>query len=263
MQRRPALHFAHANGFPAPCYRKLFDLLGGRFDIGFLERAGHDPRFPITDGWPHLVDEQVAFIGAHYREPVLGVGHSLGGYLMLMGAVRRPELFRAVVLLDAPLLPRFTGSALLFAKRVGLIDRVGPAPPARTRRREWPSAQDALAHFAHKSVFRPFDPECLKDYVRFGTMPSAHGVQLRFDAQLEYQIYRTLPHNMAAKAAHLKVPGGFLGGTRSPMLTPRRLAATRRRLQVELIEGGHLFPFERPEATAQAIHEMARRLGVR
>jgi pimeloyl-ACP methyl ester carboxylesterase len=263
VRRPPTLHFAHANGFPAPCYRKLFDLLGSQFDIGFLERAGHDPRFPVTDGWPHLVDEQIGFIGARYREPVLGVGHSLGGYLMLMGAVRRPELFRAIILLDAPLLPRFSGSALLFAKRVGLIDRVGPAAPARTRRREWPSTQDALAHFARKSVFRPFDPECLADYVRFGTTPSAHGVQLRFDAHVEYQIYRTLPHNMAAKAAHLTVPGGFLGGTRSSMLTPSRLAATRRHLQVELIEGGHLFPFERPEATARAIHEMARRLGVR
>jgi pimeloyl-ACP methyl ester carboxylesterase len=88
-------------------------------------------------------------------------------------------------------------------------------------------------------------------------------VQLRFDPQAEYQIYRTLPHNMAAKAAHLSVPGGFLGGTHSTMLTPSRLAATRRRLHVELIEGGHLFPFERPQATAQAIHEMAHRLGVR
>jgi surfactin synthase thioesterase subunit len=47
------------------------------------------------------------------------------------------------------------------------------------------------------------------------------------------------------------------------MLTPGRLAVTRRRLQVEMIDGGHLFPFQRPEATAQAIYEMARRLGVR
>ena len=263
MRQRPHLHFAHANGFPAPCYRKLFELLEDKFAIGFLERAGHDPRFPVTDGWPHLVDEQIGFIEAHYREPVLGVGHSLGGYLMLMGAVRRPQLFRAVVLLDAPLLPRFTGSALLFVKRVGLIDRGGPAAAARSRRREWPSREDALAHFARKAAFRSFDPGCLEDYVRLGMTPSAHGVQLRFDAQVEYEIYRTLPHNMAAKAAHLEIPGGFLGGTRSSMLTPGRLAATRRRLQVETIEGGHLFPFQRPEATAQAIYEMARRLGVR
>jgi pimeloyl-ACP methyl ester carboxylesterase len=146
---------------------------------------------------------------------------------------------------------------------VGLIDRVAPAAPARTRRREWPSREAALAHFAHKPLFRSFDPACLRDYIEFGTMASAHGVALRFDPRIEYEIYRTLPHDMAARAAHLRVPGGFLGGTRSAMLTPARIAATRRRLEVAMIDGGHLFPFQSPERTAQAIYDMAETLGLR
>jgi pimeloyl-ACP methyl ester carboxylesterase len=263
MPHRSALHFAHANGFPAPCYRRMLELLQPAFAIGYLGRAGHDPRFPVTDGWPHLVHEQIAFVEAHYRQPVLGVGHSLGGYLMLMGAVERPELFRGVILLDAPLLPRFTGSALRFIKRVGLLDRVAPAAPARTRRREWPSREAAFAHFARKPLFRSFDPACLRDYIELGTEHSAHGVRLRFDPRVEYEIYRTLPHDMAARAARLRVPGGFLGGTRSSLLTPARIAATRRRLEVAMIEGGHLFPFQSPENTAQAIYDMAETLGLR
>lgn len=47
---KPIIHFAHANGFPARTYTKLFSLLEPDFDIRFLERHGHDPRYPVTDG---------------------------------------------------------------------------------------------------------------------------------------------------------------------------------------------------------------------
>ena len=64
-----------------------------------------DPRYPPTEGWPHLVDQWIDSI----HEPVYGVGHSLGGYLNYLAAVRRPELFRAIVLLDAPIIGPFRG----------------------------------------------------------------------------------------------------------------------------------------------------------
>ena len=88
------LHFSHANGFPAACYRKMFSHLERDFEIGFINTIGHDPRVPVTDGWPHLVEELIERIEG-YRQPVLGVGHSLGGYLTMLAAIARPELFRA------------------------------------------------------------------------------------------------------------------------------------------------------------------------
>lgn len=46
------------------------------FDIGFLDRIGHNPHYPITDGWPHLVAETIHTIQQTYQQPVIGVGHS-------------------------------------------------------------------------------------------------------------------------------------------------------------------------------------------
>ena len=169
---RVALHFAHANGFPGACYRKLFSGLAADFDVGYLPASGHDPRFPVTDGWPLLVEELIASIVERGQAPVLGVGHSLGGYLTLLAALRRPELFRAIILLDAPILGTFRGTALQLVKRIGLIDRVTPAATTRNRRREWPSLEAALEHFRRKRLFRDFDPDCLRDYVHYGTRPS-------------------------------------------------------------------------------------------
>ena len=257
----PIIHFSHANGFPAPCYRRLFDALGDRFRIGYVDRIGHDPHFPVSDGWTHLVEELIAAIEARWTEAVVGVGHSLGGYVTALAAIHRPELFRAVILLDAPILGGFTGSAVQFVKRIGLIDRVTPAGSVKNRRREWPTRDDALAHFRRRTIFRNFDAECLEDYVRFGTVEDASGVKLWFDPGIEYQIYRTIPHDIAGALKKLTVAGGFIGGNESTLLRRVGLGRTRRSFRLALIPGGHLFPFQLPENAAQSIRRMAADLG--
>lgn len=253
------LQFSHANGFPAPCYRVFLDALADRFDVRHVDRFGHDPRFPVTDGWRHLAEELIAKI-EEGDVPVIGVGHSLGGYLSVLAAARRPELFRALILLDAPVLSRFQGNALAFVKRIGLIDRVTLAGTTRGRRREWPNAEAALRHFRPKASFRDFDPRCLEDYIRFGTEPHAGGVRLVFDTEIEYAIYRTLPHDIARFARRLQMPAGLIAGTRSDLRERISLRTSMAHFTVADIDGGHLFPLEQPEAAARAVTGMIARL---
>lgn len=87
---RDIIHFSHANGFPAPVYRQLFAELSPDYDMGYLDMIGHDPRYPVTDSWPHLVEETLHTLQARYTQPVIGVGHSLGGVITLLAALRRP-----------------------------------------------------------------------------------------------------------------------------------------------------------------------------
>jgi pimeloyl-ACP methyl ester carboxylesterase len=275
MVERPIIQFSHANGFPAPCYRSMFERLAGAFEIDAVERIGHDARFPVSDGWPHLVDELIAAIEARGRAPVVGVGHSLGGYLTVLAAARRPDLFRAAILLDAPIMGAFKGSAIRFVKHIGLIDRVTPAGSMRSRRREWPSRADALAHFRRRKVFADFAPECLEDYVRYATVTvdasgnldagdiagMDGGVRLWFDPAIEYQIYRTIPHDIAHALKRLRVPGGFIGGRDSDVLRRVGLGHTRRHFRLALLAAGHLFPFQIPDLAAEAVRRMARDLG--
>ena len=256
------MHFSHANGFPAACYRKMFSGLEDRFEIRAVNMIGHDPRYPVTDSWPHLVEELIEHVERH-GAPVLGTGHSLGGYLTALAALKRPALFRAIILLDSPILGPWKGAAFRVAKRFGLADRVTPAGVTRDRRATWASAEAAIAHFRNKRVFRDFDPDCLRDYATLGTRPCAQGVCLAFDPSIEYRIYRAFPHAIGMEMPELHVPAGFIFGRESADARKMGLATTRKYFRVARIEGGHLFPFERPEAAARAISEMADALGVR
>ncbi len=224
------------------------------FRVGYVEAIGTDPRFPVSDRWPKLVEQLIGALETRYGgEPVYAVGHSLGGYLGFIAAARRPELFRAIVMLDAPVIGAIRGGMLGAVKRLGVVDRVSPAGATRSRRSLWASHEDAKAHFRSRPLFRHFTDQCLADYVRYGLVQSEGGWRLRIDPAIETQIYRTLPHDMSRHLRALRVPAGFIGGQRSDVVRRVGLAAMRGRFALRKVPGGHLFPFEHPREAAAEI----------
>jgi pimeloyl-ACP methyl ester carboxylesterase len=216
-----------------------------------------DPGHPPTEGWPQLVEQWIQSI----KEPIFGVGHSLGGYLNYLAAVRRPELFRAIVLLDAPIIGPFRGSMLGATKRLGIVDRVTPGGATRDRRSTWSSREEAKAHFRSRRLFKNFTDEALDDYVRHGLIEEEGRLRLKIDPLIEYQIYRTIPHDMMRHLKSLRVPAAFIGGEDSDVVRRVRLAGMRPKFSFHKVPGGHLFPFEHPReaarSTAQALQELA------
>ena len=236
----------------------MLDPLGKRYRIGWIEAIGMDPRYPVTEGWPHLVQQLIDTLEREYGgAPVLGVGHSLGGYLSFLAAVQRPELFRAIVLLDAPVIGGLRGRMLGATKRLGIVDRVTPAGATRDRRSTWDSRAEAKRHFHGRRLFRHFTDACLEDYVHQGLVRTSGALRLRIDPQVEYQIYRTIPHGMGRQLRTLRVPGGFVGGEHSDVVRRAGLGTTRRRFALRKVPGGHLFPFEHPAEAATAVMELA------
>ena len=259
---KPLLHFTHGNSFPAGVYRRYLDGLRGRFDVRVADMLGHDPLYPVSDGWPGLVDELLTHIDAYEQPPIL-VGHSLGGMLSLMAARQRPQAVRAVVMLDSPVVAGWRAFLLRHAKGTGWDDKVSPARFSQKRRMLWPDAASAHAHFAAKDIFAAWAPGVLDDYIAHGLKAHEGGVQLRFDRDVETAIYRSLPHHMAQVIrAPFPVPVGFIGGTNSAELRQAGLGATRKLVGANFmqIEGGHLFPMEAPEQAAQLTGQMISKL---
>ncbi|CAN5798184.1 alpha/beta hydrolase [soil metagenome] len=256
---KPILHFVHANSFPAGTYRIFFHHLSAHYDVRALDIHAHNPAYPVTDGWPNLVQELIDTLTQRYQEPVILVGHSLGGILAFMVANLRPDLVRCVVVLDSPLVAGWRALMLRVSKVLGVDKKFSPARFSEKRRTLWKDAEAAYQHFASKEMFAIWPPEVLRDYIHCGVAPHPEGVTLRFTREIESQIYLTLPHHLGKIARRgLKVPVGFVGGTESVECRQAGLAATKKLVGSHFIKipGGHLIPMEVPMQTAAAVHDM-------
>jgi pimeloyl-ACP methyl ester carboxylesterase len=254
---RCPLVFAHANGFPGQSYRSFLAPLAERFDVHPLDRLGHHPDFPVGHNWLALRDELLEHL-AGMPGPMVGVGHSMGGVLMAMAAEQSPERFRAVVMLDPPLMLGLDAWIMKAAKRLGLADRVTPAGRTLGRRDTWPS-RDAMTHYLRRrSLFRRFTDQALHDYVDGGTRRLDDGrVVLVYDPDIEVQIFRHLPDHLDDLPERVQVPLGVLAGRESRVLTAHRRGRMRRRgVPVAEVEGGHMFPMECPDDTRTALVTM-------
>jgi pimeloyl-ACP methyl ester carboxylesterase len=255
------LVFSHANSFPASTYRVLFRHLRARkMSVKAIEKFGHDPKYPVTNNWPHLVQQLADFAQSEVEkagEPAFLVGHSLGGFLSLMAAARYPALVRGVVMLDSPVLGGWRATTLGLIKSTQIVAAVSPGAVSQRRRNSWPDQDAALAHFQSKKAFARWDPEMLQDYVRHGTHDQDGQRVLSFDRAIETAIYNHLPHNLERllRRHPLKCPVAFIGGLQSKEMKQVGMDMTEQltKGRITMLDGSHLFPMEKPLATAAAI----------
>lgn len=262
---RPELHFAHANGIPSAVYRAFHEGLAEAYDVRSVPALGIDPRFPVDDGWKGLVDQVVDSVRTRCSTPVVAVGHSLGAVTTFLAAHRHPELFEAVVLLDPPVMDGFRAFVFGALKRIGRSDRIGPAAKSRFRRADFASRDAARAALGTKGLFRAFAPECFDDYLLHAFRDTDAGVTLTIPVATEVGIFRSGPHSFSHVRGRLRVPAVVLAGSTSELAQGGEMArfAARYGLDYAVVEGGHMFPLERPRETAAEVVERLARLSVR
>nr|WP_297458222.1 alpha/beta hydrolase [uncultured Halomonas sp.] len=254
MPSRQRLVFAHANGFPGASYRSFLAPLAGRFELHPLDRLAHHPDYPVSDNWPALRDELIATLRG-FGAPIIGVGHSMGGVLMLMAAEALPEAFRCLVMLDPPLMVGRDALSLRLAKRLGLADRVTPAGRSLGRRQVWPD-REAMAHYLRRrALFARFTDDALRDYIEGATRLRDDGsAELIYDPAIEVAVFRHLPDHLHGLPRRLTMPSALIAGAESTLLTPsRRRRLARHGVRIEQTPGGHMFPMEHPDEARAAL----------
>ncbi|KQX23173.1 alpha/beta fold hydrolase [Variovorax sp. Root434] len=264
----PPVVFSHGNSFPASTYRVVLDSLRSRgFEVDAIEKFGHDPKYPVTDNWPHLVQQLADFAQQHAGRagrPVFLVGHSLGGILSLMCAALHPELACGVVLLDSPILSGWRANTLNVVKRTPLMKSISPGAISHRRRNSWAHREAVFEHFRSKKAFAKWDEQVLHDYIDHGTFEGEDTRELSFDRNVETAIYNTLPHNLGAllRRHPPKCKVAFIGGRQSVEMKQVGMAMTEQvtKGRIAMLDGGHLFPMEKPLATAAAIEAALRNL---
>lgn len=266
---KPLIIFSHGNSFPASTYGVMIRSLEARgYQVRSVEKFGHDPAYPVSSNWPHLVQQLADFTAAQVQETgqsAFLVGHSLGGLLSILCAARNPLLggkpVRGVLLLDSPVIGVWRAAGLKLAKRSGLVSSVSPGAISRKRKNQWLGKDEALAHFSSKKTFAAWDQEVLRDYIEHGTHDATDAIEARrhlsFDRDVETAIYNTLPHNLeqVLKQHPLQCPVAFIGGLQSTEMRQVGMALTKKitRGRITMLDGSHLFLLEKPLAAAAAI----------
>lgn len=251
--------FAHANGYPPGSYRQLFAALRGSCR---LHAVRHRPLWgerqppPGRLDWQLFADDLLAAADTLGRERPWLLGHSMGGTIGILAALRAPERFRGLLLLDPVILP----TRYVLATRV-LPRRQRERMPLVRRTLQRPSTfghrDAAFAFYRGKRAFRALDDEALWAYVEASCRPAAAGgVELAFPAAWEAAIYQSAPL-VWPRLARLQLPTLGLRGERSDTLSPAMVRRWRRLQPAAALSGcpgGHLFPLEEPAATAERIH---------
>jgi len=71
--------------------------------------------------------EDILKCAGQFEEPVVGVGHSLGGVLTLMAAAKKPALFQNIIILDPPLFSSQNRLLISILRAINIEDWVSPS----------------------------------------------------------------------------------------------------------------------------------------
>ncbi len=262
MEQKPLIHFAHANGVPSAVYEKLFDQLRDDYDIIYVPLIGTDPKYPISNQWPHLVQQIIESIESQAQgRAVIGLGHSLGSALTMMAAMQRPELLQQVILLDPPLIMGKDALALHLAKLFSskILDQITPAGLSSRRRDHWESREQAAQLLRSKGFYQSFDQACFDAYIQHGLIDDPRGgVTLSIPKNAEVEIFRTNPSLWWLPQKKLSIPAHLVVGQESVFLQRKfpQLVEKKFGIPFSVTPGGHMFPLEYPLEVAQLIKQL-------
>ena len=248
------VQFSHANGFPAGSYTYLFELLNNT-QVNFVEKFGHND-YPLNKSLDNFADELIASIEKQYNEPIIGIGHSLGGMVTLLASSKRPDLFKKVIVLDPVLFSKRKRYIVWLAQKIGFTDWHSIIKKAKKRRTHFSNIEAVRNIYQQKTLFKKFHPKCFDDYLKHGFTQSENGVELAFSSKIEADIFRYIQLKVPPNLD--KLNGVLIYGNNSDTFWKSDMKWWKRNFpnfEMVTFEGSHLFPFEKPEETANLLNK--------
>ncbi|OTG70459.1 alpha/beta hydrolase [Acinetobacter sp. ANC 4169] len=262
--RKNAIHFTHANGIPSATYQKFFNCFKADFNLKAIPIIGLDQKYPVTKSWDYLVAQVIADIEQQFpHQQVIGLGHSFGSLLTLMAAYKRPDLFTQLVIMDPPFVIGSNSAIFEAMQKLKLkaVDKITPAGITMKRKDHWLNREEAYRSLRNNRLFEKFDAECFDDYFAHGITEdqSRGGVTLSIPKAIEADIFRTVPAwwwRTPRKAPN--VPVHLITAAQSPFYKQGLPEGMKKIYGIDfsIVDGGHMFPLEKPEVTAQFVQKI-------
>ena len=249
---------SHATGFHAHCWEPVAHSLNSQHHVVGLDHRGYgdaETVDPATMTWDQYGLDALAaarHLYAQHNEPIVGIGHSMGGASLLMAAHGEPHLFKALFVFEPIVFPPPDPDA---GERPE-----SPLPAgARKRRSRFPTFEAAIENFAAKPPMAAFNAVAREAYVRHGFKPTADGdIELKCLPEHEARTYETGGSSGAWNSLPaITTPVWVLSGAIAPF-QPSTFAITVAEkipasTYVRWDEVGHFGPLEKPELISQYV----------
>lgn len=190
--------------------------------------------------------EVAAVIERTAYEPVVVVGHSMGGLVGIAAAARAPDMIAGLVLVD---------TRLPLQRPLGL-----PSPDSAIR--SYATPEEALDRFRLLPQATSAEPAFLRSVARAGLVETVGGWRWKYHARARHRFDNDQVERALAK---VRCPVGYVYGAESELGGPAALAWLESALgsvvvSAEIPGAFHHVPLDRPEACADAIDLLIGRL---
>lgn len=256
---RSRVHFSHGNSLSAGTYLPFLEKLAGhQFKIYATDIRGHGystkENTAQVQNWDMFITDLEQVVSTITTPPVIGIGHSFGGYLTYAAAAVFPHLFARVILLDPIIFPQQMVWMAALLRKTGLAGKLKLARMTRARKSEFESRQAALMHYTGKGMFRSWHPEYVRAYVNTAIeKDTADTWSLCCHPEFEAQIYESVPFNTWQHADRIRVPVLVVRGQDSDLFSRAAgLGLTKKINHCTFVEqpgNGHFLMMEDPENT--------------
>lgn len=253
------IHFAHANGYPPEGYKQFvqpfldnYEIIASKYRPLWGDRNPNEVKH-----WNVFADDLIRFMDEKGLTKVIGMGHSMGGTISSIAAMKRPDLFEQLVLIDPVIFPKTYDLWTKFLPNSFLKRMIPIAKASLKRRDQWESKQEVYHSWRKKRVFKKFSDSVLKDFIDAAIVPSPKGgVTLAYPKAWETQVYVTAPY-IFSDLVKIQIPLTVIKGEHSNVITDGLWEKWQQKQPnahlIEYKSAGHLVPMEYPILLADTI----------
>ena len=256
--------FIHANGFPPNTYENMFNPIREDFNCEnyILKPAENDISSILKlKNWNIFSEKFLDTLKSENK--IIGIGHSIGGNVILRSAIRKPENFSKIILLDPTL---FTPITIFFWRISAFLNIQKIVHPwlktSLNRKMIYNNFEEIFNSYRKKEIFRLINDDNLRIYIKsITTLDKGGRIIINFSNFWEHQIYRTglfTDMEIWNNLKKLKVPTLILKAKKSTAFSDSAALKIKKmnlsNIKIKTIENSsHLFPLEFPEKTAKEI----------
>ncbi|MBT7369641.1 MAG: alpha/beta hydrolase, partial [Gammaproteobacteria bacterium] len=159
-----------ATGFHARVWDKIINALGDYHSISVDQRGHGRSEKRKVQGWEEVITDAVELIEQLDLTNIVGIGHSMGGHVLIGAAGLLEQRFLKLIAID-PVIPSEHAYHDQGSPFVGSAEE----HPTAKRRNEFDSPEDMADRLRGKASFGIFDPDMFMDYCRYGLLPNDKG----------------------------------------------------------------------------------------